>query len=244
MRRKLYEIIDEAVDNNPWSKLYDVFMIFITTLSLIPLAFKEYTSTLIVIDYITVSIFIIDYILRLATADIKFHKTGLKPFLLYPITPMALVDLLAILPALSPLSRGFKLLKLLKLLKFARVIKALNFLRHSKYVGIIENVFKKQKDALFCVITISFLYILASALLFFNAEPDSFKSFFDAVYYATISLTNLFSNQITLTTTIGKVVSMLSSLLGIVVFSLPTAILTAGYINEIKVMQEEEACTK
>ena len=129
MRRRIYDLISEALENDLWSKLYDIFMIFVILLSLIPLAFKEYGSLLKVIDYITAAIFIVDYLLRLITADFKLGKKGAAPFLVYPFTPMALIDLLAILPILSPLSRSFKLVKLLKLLKFARVIKAINFLR-------------------------------------------------------------------------------------------------------------------
>ena len=234
LRKRIYEIIDEAYENDFWSKLYDIFMIIVIIASLIPLTSKEYTLPYEIIDYITVTIFIIDYLLRLITADIKFKEKSRKPFLRYPFTPMAIIDLLAILPTLTPLSYNFKLLKLLKLLKFARVIKALNFLQHSKYVGIIENVFKKQRQALTIVITMAVLYILASALVVFNAEPDSFGTFFDAVYYATMTLTELGNSGITLVTNIGKIVTMVSSVLGIVIVALPAAILTAGYIHEMK----------
>lgn len=234
MRRRIYEIIDEALETDLWSKLYDVFMIIIIIANLVPLASKDYNRTFELIDHITVSIFIIDYVLRLITADFKFGKKGAASFFLYPFTPMAIIDLLAILPTISPLSNTFKLLKLLKLLKFARVIKALNFLQHSKYVRLIENVFKKQRQALACVITLAVLYILASALIMFNVEPDSFETFFDAAFCATMALTALGYSNIYLVTTIGKTVIMISSILGIVVVALPVAILTAGYINELK----------
>lgn len=238
MRKRIYDLISEALENDLWSKLYDIFMIFVILLSLIPLAFKEYGSLLKVIDYITAAIFIFDYLLRLITADFKLGKKGAAPFLVYPFTPMALIDLLAILPTLSPLSRSFKLVKLLKLLKFARVIKAINFLRHSKHVSIIENVFRKQKDPLTLVIIMAFAYITASALVVFNVEPDSFCSFFDAVYYATISLTSLGSAGVTLVSNLGRAVTMISSVLGVVIFALPAAILTAGYLRELQTSDE------
>ncbi|MBP8639815.1 MAG: ion transporter [Oscillospiraceae bacterium] len=239
MRKRIYEIIDEAYENDSWSKAYDVFMILTIVASLIPLAFKESTSTLKLIDYITVSFFIIDYALRLITADIKFKKNKPSSFLIYPFTPMAIVDMLAILPTVTPLSYSFKLLKLLKLLKFARVIKALEFLQHSKYVRMLENIFKKQKQALTCVIVLAILYILASALVLFNAEPNSFDTFFDAAYCATMSLTALGHSGIILVTNIGKAVTMISSILGIVIVALPAAILTAGYIEELKIEEKD-----
>ena len=234
MRKRIYEIIDEAFENDSCSKAYDVFMIITIIASLIPLAFKESNSALKMIDYITVSVFIIDYVLRFITADFKFKKKSSLCFLIYPFTPMAIVDILAILPTVSPLTNSLKLLKLLKLLKFARVIKALNFLQHSRYVRMLENIFKKQKQALACVIVLAVLYILASALVLFNAEPNSFGTFFDAVYFATMSLTALSHNGIILVTIIGKTVTMVSSILGIVIVALPAAILTAGYIEELK----------
>lgn len=234
MRKRIYEIIDEAFENDLWSKLYDIFMIVAIIVSLVPLAFKDYNSTFKIIDCVTASIFIADYVLRLVTADFKFGRKSASSFLLYPFTPMAVIDLLAILPTLSPLSSTFKLLKLLKLLKFARVIKALNFLQHSKYVGIIENVFKHQKQPLTIVITMAVLYILASALIVFNVEPDSFKTFLDAVYFATMSITNFGYCETSLVTPVGKVMAMISSVFGIVIVALPAAILTAGYLNELK----------
>ena len=241
LRKRIYEIIDEALEHDFWSKLYDVFMIIVIVISLVPLAFKSYNTAFKYIDYLTASVFIVDYILRLATADYKFKKRRLTSFLFYPFTPMAIVDLLAILPTLSMLNTSFKLLKLLKLLKFARVIKMLNFLQHSKYVGIIENVFKKQKQALTIVLTMAVLYILSSALIVFNVEPSSFKNFFEAVYYATMSLTSMGFNEIHMVSTIGKTMTMLSSILGIVIVALPAAILTAGYIFELKnVLPEKE----
>ncbi|MBR3212644.1 MAG: ion transporter, partial [Firmicutes bacterium] len=76
-------------------------MIVIIVLSLLPLAFKEETSILRIIDQITVAIFIIDYLLRWITADYKFEKKGIVSFVRYPFSVMAIIDLISILPSLS-----------------------------------------------------------------------------------------------------------------------------------------------
>ena len=44
-------------------------------ISLIPLAFREQTASLIWLDRISVSIFIIDYLLRWITADYKLSNS-------------------------------------------------------------------------------------------------------------------------------------------------------------------------
>lgn len=201
--------------------------------SLIPLAFKTSNIVFEWVDHITVSVFIIDYILRLFTADYKLGGNKAKAFLLYPITPMAVIDLISILPSVTILNSGFKLLKLFRLMRTFRVLRALKFLRYSKSFIIIVNVFKKQKRVLSAVATLAVAYILISALVIFNVEPDSFNSFFDAIYWATVSLTTMGYGDIYPVSTIGRIVTMISSVFGIAIIALPSGIITAGYLDEI-----------
>lgn len=67
----------------------------------------------------------------------------------------------------------------------------------------------------------------------FNVEPATFPSFFDAVYWATVSLTTVGYGDIYAVSTIGKVITMLSSVFGIAIVALPAGIVTAGYMEEI-----------
>lgn len=76
-------------------------------------------------------------------------------------------------------------------------------------------------------------YIVISALIMFNVEPATFSSFFDAVYWATVSLTTVGYGDIYAVSTIGKVITMLSSVFGIAIVALPAGIVTAGYMEEI-----------
>ena len=76
-------------------------------------------------------------------------------------------------------------------------------------------------------------YILLSALIMFQVEPDSFETFFDAFYWAVVTLTTVGYGDVYPTTDIGRVVSMISSFMGIAIVALPTGIITAGYMNEL-----------
>jgi len=238
MRRKIYSMIDPVDHGGKASNIYDFTMMATIVMSIIPLAFKQTNTVFIWIDYITVGIFIVDYILRLITADFKLNKS-VASFFLYPITPMAMIDLISILPSLTILNSGFRLLKLFRLLRTLKVFRALKFLRYSKSFEIISNVFKKQKKVLSAVATMSIAYILVSALVIYNVEPDSFNSFFDAVYWATISLTTVGYGDIYPVTTVGKIVTMVSSVLGIAIIALPSGVITAGYLVEINKEKNE-----
>ena len=233
MREKIYQVLEPSKDNDDiLSKVYDFFMIAVIIISIIPLAFKEHYKAFDIIEYITVSIFIVDYLLRWVTADFKLDKKYFS-FVIYPITPMAIIDLVSILPSLTILNSGFKLLKLFRLLRALRVFRALKFLRYSKSFAIITNVLKKEKKTLAAVATMAIAYVFISALVIYNVEPDSFNNLFDAIYWATVSLTTVGYGDIYPVTTIGRIVTMISSVFGIAIIALPSGVITAGYLSEV-----------
>ena len=78
--------------------------------SLLPLCFKESSPVLETIEYACVLVFIADYLARWATADLKLGKGALS-FLIYPFTPMAVIDLLSILPVFNALNDALRTLR-------------------------------------------------------------------------------------------------------------------------------------
>jgi voltage-gated potassium channel len=234
MRKKLYGIVEPADGANQLSQMYDLFMMLTIFASIIPLAFKAETTFFFVLDKVTVAIFIVDYLLRLFTADYKYEDHSILSFLRYPFSFMAIVDLLSILPSLTLLNNGFKLFKLFRLFRTFRVFRVFKTFRYSKNIKIISSVLHNSKESLIAVGTLAGAYILISALVIFNVEPESFETFFDAIYWATVSLTTVGYGDIYPVTTVGRVVTMLSSILGIAIIALPAGIITAGYMQEIE----------
>ncbi len=232
MRKRLFEIIETAKENDRLSNVYDIFMMIVIVVSLIPLAIKGEHPVFEVIDKVAAGVFIVDYLLRWCTADYKLNKRGWS-FLLYPITPMAIMDLLCILPSLSIINKGFKVLKVFRLFRTLRVLRVFKSIRYSKSIQMIRGVFRSQKKPLITVGILAAAYILVSALVVFNVEPESFKDFFDAVYWATVSLTTMGYGDIYPVTTVGRIVTMVSSIFGIAIIALPAGIITAGYMEEL-----------
>ena len=239
MRKKTYDLIEKAEYGNKQSNIYDLVMLFTIVISLIPLFFKQDTFAFNVIDKVTVTIFILDYMIRLITADYKLNK-GWKSFLIYPFTFMAIIDLLSILPSLYIISRGFKALRALRMIRAMRVFKIFKAIRYSKSFKIIGNVMRKSKESLIAVCVLAFGYILISALIIYNVEPDTFETFFDALYWATVSLTTVGYGDIYPVSIMGRIITMISSIFGIAIVALPAGIITAGYMTEISGDKEEE----
>lgn len=237
MRKRIYEIIEVAEGEDKSSQVYDILMIISIVLSIVPLAFKESNVCFLAIDKITVCIFIIDYLLRIITADKKLNE-GMVSFLKYPFTPMAVIDLISILPSVMYINSSLKLLRLFRLFRALRVFRVFKAFRYSKNIRIIINVFKKQRDALTIVGVLAIGYIFTTALVIFNVEPETFDSFFDALYWATVSLTTMGYGDIYAVTNIGQLITMISAVFGIAIVALPAGIITAGYMEEINNKKE------
>lgn len=132
------------------------------------------------------------------------------------------------------LNNGFKLFRIIRIFRTFRVFRVFKAFRYSKSIIIIINVIKNFKDALLAVCTLAIGYIFISALIIFNVEGDSFQSFFDAIYWATVSLTTVGYGDIYPITTAGRIITMLSSIFGIAIVALPAGIITAGYMEELR----------
>lgn len=235
MRRRLFEVIEAAKDGDKASNIYDATMIAIIIISIVPLAFKSTNAVFYLIDKAVAYIFIVDYALRLFTADLKLHR-GAVSFVIYPFTPMAIIDLVSILPSFGFIAAGFRLVKLFRLLRALRVLRVfrtVKLFRYSRSITIIADVIRQQRTPLLAVCTLAGAYILISALVIFNVEPDTFDTFFEAIYWATVSLTTMGYGDIYPVTVAGRIVTIISSFIGIAIVALPAGIITAGYMERI-----------
>ena len=238
MRKRIFDIVEKSSGNDIVSTVYDIFMIVTIIISMFPLITKSSSVFLTVTEVVTTVIFAIDYAVRWATADIKLEK-GKKSFLLYPVTPMAIIDLVSIFPSIFMINSAFKALKAFRLIRAMRVLRFFKGFRYSRNIEIISTVFRKQKKSLVAVGGLAIGYILISAMIVFNVEQDTFATFFDAVYWATVSLTTVGYGDIYAISTTGKIITMISAFLGVAIVALPAGIITAGYMKEIEKENEE-----
>ena len=107
---------------------YGRIMTVLIIASLLPLCFKGASPILETIEYACVLVFIVDYLARWATADLKLRKGALS-FLIYPFTPMAIIDLLSILPVFNALNDALRTLRVLRLFRALRAFKLIRYSR-------------------------------------------------------------------------------------------------------------------
>ena len=227
MRERLYSLVNGDEGEAMWCGRV---MTVLIVASLVPLCFKDSNPALEVVEYVCVVVFILDYLARWVTADLKLGKGALS-FVIYPFTPMAIIDLLSILPVFLALNDALRTLRVLRLFRAARAFK---LIRYSRSAAAISAVFEKQRQALLAVLCFAIAYILVSALVVFNVEPDTFHTFFDAVYWAVVSLTTVGYGDLYPSTDVGRTIAMISSLMGVAVVALPSGIITAGMLDELR----------
>ena len=240
-RKELFTIIEKSDGTSRLSRAYDIFMLCMIVLSVVPLAFWEQHTLFIYIEWLTTAVFIIDYILRWTTADYKVGN-GKASFWIYPFTGWAIIDLISILPSLNFLGKGFKIVRTIRLLKLLRLLKAL---RYSNQILIFLDVLKRERRVLYSVLIISVIYILVTALIMFNCEPHdaenpTFETYYDALYWATVTLTTVGYGDVCPVSNIGRFIGMLSAIFGVAIIALPSGIITASYLDELKVMKGEK----
>ncbi|WP_028243994.1 ion transporter [Pseudobutyrivibrio ruminis] len=229
-KRRIYEVLEVSKFGDKSSRAYDKLMTVAIIVGLIPMMLKKETTYTYWIEILTSFIFLTDYIARVYTADYKMGYKSYKAYIAYLFTPLAIFDFLSILPVIylfTPVS------SMIGLLRLFRIFRALKLIRYSKTMIIIANVIRKVKSQLMAVLILIIVYIFVSAMLIFQLEPNLFNNFFDALYWATISITTIGYGDISPVTPIGRLITMCSALVGVAVIALPSGIITAAYMTEI-----------
>lgn len=247
LREKIFSIIEPKYNNNDSlvSKVYDWVMLIAIFVAIIPLMYRDHNKLFLFFDIIPCGLFIIDYLLRWITADYRMPKRGVWAFIIYPFTFIAIIDLLSILPTFNFVKDAFKVTRVVRLMKIIRVVKVI---RYFEPLRIVVAVIKKQRVILGTVLGLAVFYVFVTALIMFNAEEQInletgdylFHSFFDAFYWAACTLTTVGYGDIFPISSTGRVISIISAIVGIAIIALPSGIITAGYMEEVKDRREKE----
>jgi voltage-gated potassium channel len=237
----LREKINDMVGTNSdklYSRIYDWLMLLMIGIGIYPLMFRNTNTVFYLMDLVSGICFLIDYVLRWITADLRSKRKPLAAFLIYPFTPMAIVDLLSILPTFTVLDSTFKVARVSRLLKIMRVLKVI---RYFEPLEIILAVIRRQSKILCTVLSLAVFYVFVTALIMFNAElevnPETgelvFENFFEAFYWSACTLTTVGYGDFYPVSETGRVISIISAIVGIAIIALPSGIMTAGYMDEL-----------
>lgn len=250
--KRILEKINNIIEPNKESKIsqiYDCIMLIAIIIGVLPLMFRTQYKLFWYFDIMSCLCFVVDYILRWVTCGLRSNKKNWLAYVIYPFTPMAIIDLLSILPTINLLSPTFKVARISRLLKILRVVKVV---RYFESLEIILSVIKKQRKILYTVLSLALFYTFITAMIMFNAEEDInpetgkylFDDFFDAFYWAACTLTTVGYGDLYPISDIGRIISIISSLVGIAIIALPSGVITAGYLDELRDRKKSKTNTQ
>lgn len=211
--------------------ILNVLGVMLETVSGIVATYRFYVN---LFEHISVFIFTLEYFSRLWCCNINpKYQNRFK----YAITPLAIIDLLAILPFYLGmfLPEDYLIFKILRVMRIFRLFKLGHY--SDAYYTIIK-VFYKKAELIFTSLTFIFSLQIVFASLIYLAEhqvPDTnFTSIPSALYWSIITMTTVGYGDIYPTTCLGRIVAGFTAVSGVILFSLPTAILASGFFEEIK----------
>lgn len=195
-------------------------------------------------EVVSMWIFTLEYFTRIWTCNENPHYA--KPLtgrLRYSLTPLSLVDFLTILPFWLHMA-GINV-SMLRMLRFFRLLKFARLVRYSKaYRFIANSLFSRKDEFLVSFFMMLVTLLVASSLMYFaehEAQPKVFSSIPDAFWWGVITFTSVGYGDIYPVTIMGKIMGGLFAIVGIGIFALPTAILTAGMLDQIHVERKNDS---
>ena len=121
----------------------------------------------------------------------------------------------------------FRLFRILRIFKLVRYFEAL------QTIG--KVVYKKRIELISILGVLVFLIFFSSFLMYYaeaEAQPEAFHNILDTFWWAIVTFTTVGYGDVYPITPVGKVLSAIIVLIGIMLFALPTSILTAEFLNE------------
>ena len=184
----------------------------------------------------TVAIFTVEYFYRVYVAPnrIKFI------FSFY-----GLIDLIAILPFYLTFAvdlqsmRFIRLLRLISILKLSIYNKAVNRFNKALYLV-------KEELIIFTLASMIVFYLAAVGIYHFehDAQPDKFRSIFDCVWWAVITLTTVGYGDIYPITIGGRLFTFLILILGLGLVAVPAGLVASSFSVVRHQEKEEEISNK
>ncbi|NMG58964.1 ion transporter [Geitlerinema sp. P-1104] len=254
LKFRVAKILDLAEPDDTLSKFLDLFVLGLILLNTIAVAletvdplFQQYFLEFRRFEQFTVSVFSIEYLLRLWSCTvIPKYRHPVWGRLKFMITPLAVIDLLAILPFFLSLyiplfSPQFRMGRTVRLIRFFRVLK---LHRYTDSLSILVRVYRIKKEELFLTFfVLIILLFISSTLIYFaehTAQPEVFSSIPAAIWWGTITLTTVGYGDVYPITVLGRILGGSLAVLGIGLFALPAGILASGFAEELAVRKAQK----
>jgi voltage-gated potassium channel len=222
MKKMIKKLVSS--DGSLASKYFDISIQILIVLSVLsfsidtlPNQSQELEFLLDSFEVFTISIFTIEYLIRLMVAQKKLN---------FIFSFFGLIDLLAIVPFYLFTGADMRSLRLFRLLRLFKLF------RYSQAINLYKNSFKAVRDelAIFGTVAIIILYLSGVGIYYFehDVQPQAFQSIFDGLWWALSTLTTVGYGDIYPVTTGGKFFTFIVLALGLGIVGVVTGLMASG----------------
>jgi len=249
IKKRLFEILERADDGDTASLIFDIAIIALITLNIAAATAAsfdsfaaKYSAHLQRFEIFSVSVFTVEFILRLWVAKQKY-PTSKMPQLRYMVSVEAIIDLMAILPFYLPFIVNLDL-RFLRIFRVLRMIRIFKLGRYSEAMVTVGRVLKKEKERLLATVFLTLIMIFVSSTIMYYmenpAQPEYFPNIIQTTWWSVATFTTIWYGDIYPVTTAGKICGGIISLLGIMLVALPSGIICSGFMDELN--KENKTC--
>jgi voltage-gated potassium channel len=201
-------------------QLLIVVSVITFSIETIPNLSDSTTQLLSITETFVVSIFTLEYLMRVYVADKKRD---------YIFSFYGIVDLIAIVPFYLSLGidlRSFRILRMLRLFRLFKLVRYNSAMRRFTRAFSIA----KEEIVIFGVVTIMLLYLSAVGIYYFEneAQPEQFKSIFHSFWWAVATLTTVGYGDVYPVTIGGRVFTFLILMVGLGIVAVPAGLLASA----------------
>ena len=247
-RRRIFKMVSVGVVDDTINRLYDIISIsalVLNILSTILNTYKsisaEYGNILSCIEFVTVTFFAVDYLLRLYTANCLYpHHNEIRSILKYIFSFSGIVDLLSFLPYYLPtfFPAGAAVFKMFRV---ARILRLFRINAYYDSLNVIAEVLMRKRQQLMSSVFIILVLMLGASLCMYSienpAQPEIFSNAFSGIWWAASTLLTVGYGDIYPITTLGKVLGICITFLGVGMVAIPTGIISAGFVEQYSRLQ-------
>jgi voltage-gated potassium channel len=248
-KEKWREIIFEA--NTPDSRLFDVILLWAILSSVVVIMLDSVqtisvpiSKVLIYMEWFFTILFSIEYFLR-----IYLSRNASK----YILSFWGIIDLISTIPTyLSLFFHGTKYLLIIRVLRLLRVFRIFRLSRFSKEASGLGKALRSSSNKIIVFFGfILVLVILMGTLMYIiegaqhNYEPiedNKFSSIPASIYWAVVTVTTVGYGDITPQTILGKFLSSALMIIGYAIITVPTGIVTVGYVDQKRAKSNCTSC--
>jgi len=182
-------------------------------------------------EALSTGLFIIEYAGRLWTC-VEQHRLSspVRGRLRYMLQPLALLDLVVILTYWTPFD-----LRFLRVVRLVRLLKILHLYEFEAALDRLTVSLARRKELLLVSVVLMAMFVYLAASLLYQIEherqPEVFSSISATFWWACVTFNTIGYGDMVPLTPLGRLFAALSSVFGVGVFALPTAIVIAAIIE-------------